>query len=435
MKLSRIFFFVIFLFSIYLASCSSVRPARIRKIVTSSPVLNTHFTGFALYDPVKKKMVAEVLADRYFTPASNTKLFTFFAALNMLGDSIPALQYVERRDSLICWGTADASFLNPSLDNGRAFSFLKSAGKPIYLATGRYTGNFFGYGWMWDDYNGDYQPEITEFPIFENMAHFSSKGTKLRVSPGLLDVFLNTDTLKTSGKFSVRREFMTNEFSFPAVPVPPGYMQSVPFKVDTALVRRLLQDTLKRPVALVSKPVPRDVRTLYSIKSDTLYKHMLQPSDNFLAEHLLLACAVAAGKPMNTTGIINYVTSTYLANLPDKPQWVDGSGLSRMNLFTPRDMVLLLEKIYAKAGNQERLFDLFPAGGKTGTLKNLYKSGKPFVFAKTGTLSNNYSQSGYLLTRRGKRLTYSFMNNNYVNPAADVRKEMERIVTWLYERY
>jgi D-alanyl-D-alanine carboxypeptidase/D-alanyl-D-alanine-endopeptidase (penicillin-binding protein 4) len=78
-----------------------------------------------------------------------------------------------------------------------------------------------------------------------------------------------------------------------------------------------------------------------------------------------------------------------------------------------------------------------PIGGVAGTIKSAYKTdnGVPFVWAKTGTLANNHNQSGYLVTRQGKRLAFSFMNNNFTRPPREIRDEMVRIMTYLHENY
>src|SRR5476651_2711643 len=113
------FTFLITICGLLLGSCSiqshSINKRNIKKQFEQSQVSNDHFTGFALYDMDQKKMVFELNSDKYFTPASNTKLFTFYTCLKMLGDSIPGLRYVNRNDSLIFWGTGDPSFLQTSL--------------------------------------------------------------------------------------------------------------------------------------------------------------------------------------------------------------------------------------------------------------------------------------------------------------------------------
>jgi len=111
--------------------------------------------------------------------------------------------------------------------------------------------------------------------------------------------------------------------------------------------------------------------------------------------------------------------------------------LSRYNLFTPNTSITLLKKISAKVNDDERLHSLFPAGGVSGTLKRAYKTdnGNPFVWAKTGTLTNVYNQSGYIITRKGKKLIYSFMNNNFTKTTEEIRNEMERIITKIHNDY
>src|SRR5471030_1154492 len=162
----NIFYIVILVFSLLaypnFAGASHIKKRKIKKLFKHSAILNDHFTGFALYDLDDKKMIFELNADKYFTPASNTKLFTFYTCLKMLGDSVPALKYAVKGDSLIFWGTGDPSFLHSGLKGTKAFNFLKNSHKKLFFSSGNYTGGFYGDGWAWDDYNDDYQAEITE---------------------------------------------------------------------------------------------------------------------------------------------------------------------------------------------------------------------------------------------------------------------------------
>jgi D-alanyl-D-alanine carboxypeptidase/D-alanyl-D-alanine-endopeptidase (penicillin-binding protein 4) len=125
-----------------------------------------------------------------------------------------------------------------------------------------------------------------------------------------------------------------------------------------------------------------------------------------------------------------------LNDLPDRPDWVDGSGLSRYNMFTPRSIVALLVKILA-IKDEQLVHSLLPQGGVAGTIKNAYKTdnGQVFVWAKTGSLAYDYNQSGYLITRKGRRLAFSFMNNNFNEPTKAVRNEMARIITFIHDEY
>jgi len=45
---------------------------------------------------------------------------------------------------------------------------------------------------------------------------------------------------------------------------------------------------------------------------------------------------------LSTEWTIDSLLKTDLKDLPQKPRWVDGSGLSRYNLFTPQSFVWLL---------------------------------------------------------------------------------------------
>src|ERR1700744_227777 len=121
-----------------------IRKHKIKRLFKPSQIVKDHFTGFALYDMDSRKMIYELNADKYFTPASNTKLFTFYTCKRMLGDSIPAIKYTIKSDSLIFWGTGDPSFLHRDLMGTKAFNFLKKSGKKLFYAAGNYKNAFFG---------------------------------------------------------------------------------------------------------------------------------------------------------------------------------------------------------------------------------------------------------------------------------------------------
>jgi D-alanyl-D-alanine carboxypeptidase/D-alanyl-D-alanine-endopeptidase (penicillin-binding protein 4) len=422
-----------------LVSCShSIRKNQVKKIFRASPIVNDHFTGFALYDLDEHKMIYELNTDKYYTPASNTKLFTFYTCLKMLGDSIPALKYINRNDSLIFWATGDPSFLHSDLKGIKGFNLLKNSTSPLYFSSGGYTGNFYGDGWPYGDYADYYQAEINELPVEDNVTLIYSDGNgNLKIKPSYLQKYLKCDSTFKPATFSVQRNILNNDFIYPAMPIPKKYRAEIPWKVSTALQLELLQDTLKKIITEVKLPMPAAVKTIYNKQADTVYRRMLQPSDNFIAEQLLLVCSSTRFKTLSADSVIAYSVKNYLNDLPDKPQWVDGSGLSRKNLFTPRDIIVLLQKILAEVKDENLLHSLMPAGGVVGTIKSAYKTdnGKPFVWAKTGSLANNHNQSGYLVTRKGKRLAFSFMNNNFTRPTREIRDEMVRIMTYIHETY
>lgn len=440
-------FFLFTLSFFFLTSCAVkkgvVKPYQnIADLIENSPINNHHHVGFCIKEMGSDKMMFEKNANLYFTGASNTKLFTFYTALDMLGDSIPSFEYIIRKDSLILWPMADASFLHPDFRIQKSFDFIKDSGKNIYLVSGRYQGEKYGKGWSWDDFNDYYQTEINEIPIYGNSVNISvNKLGELQYSPDLPGLYLNE--LTTSNNVtSVRRNLNNNNWVLPSS-VKPNYEQNLPLALNKNLIENLLSDTLLatgsviKPVTTLNwRKVPKSAIVSYNILSDSLYKHLLQTSDNFMAEELLLNCAAANKMIMNTDSVIAKASKNLFSDMPDRIQWVDGSGLSRLNLFTPNDMVLVLQKIKDKVDNDERLFTLLPAGGKSGTLKNMFQeSDMPYVYAKSGSLTNNYNLSGYLVGKSGKKYIFSFMNNGFLASFKDIKSEVERVLKNIHDNY
>lgn len=423
---------------IFMGSCAANRQLskKVNAFLDSSQILNDHLVGFALADLDNGTVIYEKNADKYFIPASNTKLYTFYAGLKMFPDSLPALRYTERGDSLIFWGTGDPSFLEERLGGVKAFNFLKSSSKQLYFSSGRYTGNAYGQGWAWDDYTDPSQAEITELPLFGNLITVKGNNGRLGISPAHFNDCFVKDSLLAGRAFSVDRKTDQNEFTYPAVAIPQNYIQQIPYRTSTATTVAMLSDTLKRTVKLVSMDMPATAKTIFNVPSEQVFREMLLTSDNFIAEQLLLVYSNAIQPKLSSTDAITYISGKYFSKLPQKPRWVDGSGMSRMNLFSPRDMIMVLHLIDSAVHNREKLFSMLPAGGKTGTLKNAYpKNDKPFVFAKTGTFSNNYNQSGYVVTKKGRVLSFSLMNNNFMTPLAKVKEEMAKMIIYIHDNF
>ena len=75
--------------SIALTSCGTTY--KIKKDFKQKNKENSFFKGFVLYNPTTKKEIINHNGKKYFTPASNTKLFTFYTAYKTLEDSIASL--------------------------------------------------------------------------------------------------------------------------------------------------------------------------------------------------------------------------------------------------------------------------------------------------------------------------------------------------------
>ncbi len=428
-----------------LSSCASKKDIS-KPQQSLSDYLNTdlnkhHHVGFMIKESGSDKVLFQQNSDKNFTAASNIKLLTLYAGLNMLGDSVPSFQYVEKGDSLLIWPMGDPTFLHPSFKNQKAFDFLKNSGKNIYIISGRYRGEKFGQGWSWDDYNESFQAEITDFPLYGNVVScVQDPSGVLKLSPDLSSLYFSELSASKSSSI-IKRNISGNNLSVPAT-LKAGYKQTLPIFFSKNILESLLTDTLLATGLITSsvktlpwRPVPAQAKIIYNAKTSEVFAKMLQDSDNFIAEQLLLNYAAANQMEMNSKALISSATK-YFPEMQSTYQWVDGSGLSRLNMVSPEMMIKVLEKIKTKVDNEQELFALLPAGGKSGTLKNMFTaSPETFIYAKSGSLSNNYNLSGYLIGKSGKRYVFSYLNNNYLKPSKEVKAEVEKFLTFVHEHY
>jgi D-alanyl-D-alanine carboxypeptidase len=76
-------------------SCSVTRQInkQVKKIILPDTVISTGHTGISIYEPATGSYWYNYDATTYFVPASNTKLFSLYAGLKYLGDSLTAAKY------------------------------------------------------------------------------------------------------------------------------------------------------------------------------------------------------------------------------------------------------------------------------------------------------------------------------------------------------
>ena len=130
---------------------------------------------------------------------------------------------------------------------------------------------------------------------------------------------------------------------------------------------------------------------------------------------------------------IDLLQSDWKAFLPDPLIWVDGSGVSRYNMVTPRSLVAVLEQIHQQIGMEE-IKKFFPAATLTGIKKDPWGGDQPYVYAKTGTLRHNLTLSGYLLGRKNTPYAFSIMVNHVSAPNAEVRKGIGSLLAYLRKK-
>ncbi len=440
-------FFACSMLAVLVASCAGTRRSErfftknLPREIQQSPVFRQSFTGFTLLDPATGRILCDVNGDHYFIPASNTKIMTLYACLKVLGDSVPGLRYIAQDSSLYVFGTGDPSFLHPQFQQWRrSFSFLKTSPN-IYRVPNRDGWTILGPGWAWDDIDEYYSPEMSDLPVYGNVRRlYATADGRLALAPAFWQKTFFRDSVAAS-RDSLQIARFNNQIHYNARKIwAKDFERWIPIRNAGFETRAMLSDTLKKSMVQLDASNPEwstsiRKKTLFSTPIDTVLRRMMHQSDNFIAEQMLLVCAGKKFDLLRQDTVIRWILDFSLANLPQRPKWSDGSGLSRYNLNSPQSLTQVLLRLWQEQP-RERLFSLFPAGGVTGTITDWYKgkNGKPYVFAKSGSMSGVYCLSGYVVRNNGKVLIFSFMHNNFTGSSRPWRAEMQRLLEEIAER-
>ncbi len=403
--------------------------------------------------------------NKLLMPASNMKLVTLAAAAGTLGWDYRFMTTLETAapieagvlaGDLAVRGTGDPTI---NTRDGRATqvfddwaSALKAAG--ISRIDGNIVGDdnafddaWLGGGWAWDYLQYDYAAPIGALEYDEDFADLVvTPGARegdpvfVELTPGSGLRLFNRATTGPPG--SAATIDYVRHLEEPVLEVtgmaPRG---AVPLTREVAVVNptiffvQALRDALiARGIDVAGRAVdaddlvpPADRRVLARSDSPPLSDIatvLMKVSQNLYAETLLKAIGAAHGG-LGTTDGGRVVTRALLTSwgIPESSYvQMDGSGLSRYDYVTADMLVTILSRLYADEPHRAAFLATLPVAGRDGTMdKRLKKTrAEGNAMAKTGSISNVRTLSGFVRTRDGEMLAFSILANNFTIPASTV---------------
>lgn len=409
-------------------------------------------------------------------PASNLKVITLAAAAARLGWDytyetqvlgLGAIDFGFLDGDLIVRGSGDPSIGSEEVPAGPLFRSwaerLKALG--VRSLSGRVIGDDnaiddepYGQGWMWDDMDEAYSAGVGALQLNVN-------ATVLTITPASTPGAPAIVTSATDGSgWTLRNRVTTGEAGSPlqvstqrpanravlevtgSIPVGSAPVQrriavANPTQHFVEELRKALTANgidVKGPAVdiddLEDPPKPQDAVPLVMHRSPplrTLALTMMRISQNQYAETLVKTVGAQAGAPTFEGG--RQQTSQVLAEWgvdPSEAVLADGSGLSRYNLVTADGLVTTLAHIARSPTLDGPFRATLTVAGADGMLKERLK-GTPAegrVQAKTGSMRNARSLSGFTETGDGEPVAFAVLVNNYGVPAAEVDQAIDALL-------
>jgi len=390
-------------------------------------------------------------ADKLYAPGSGTKLFTAAAALYHLKPDYTIFTSLAQKDKdVYITFNGSPSLTIDNLNKLVSYLDMKTIDGDIILDSTRFKAPYYASGNSYDDLGWYYTAPVTAVILNENAADFkviSAKelGLPVQIVPEKADAGISIssqviaisneydedcrvnidikphNTLRLYGCFA---EYKQPKFIHLAITDPLFLAKQI---VSNALDKQGI--VLKGSIR--SGKTPADARVISRFRSKNLIQlitHMLQESDNLYADSLYkqLAYSVTGeGSFIKGAFAMKKILEQYTHLDTNQLVLTDGAG-TRYNLVTPEQMVVLLEGLY-KDNNMRPIFlKALPQSGVSGTLKDRMKKTalEKNVFAKTGSLHDISSLSGYIIQPGSHPLIFSIIING-INTPLGTAKSLE----------
>lgn len=457
-----------------LALCLLASPARADSLgdsldhILSIPALKGGTVGAVVERVGDGQVLYARQPDTRLMPASNRKLFTSAAALEVLGDGFTFKTDVlatARPDSAgtlhgdVCLRGVGDSLLSPDDMDEMA---REVAGAGVKRIEGRVIGDGgvfrdgpYGEGWSWDDLPYYYAAQVAGLEVSRGVlaVHVtagSAVGDPVRVAvdqPTAYLPFVNTATTGDKGAANdcdISRPSGHNILVVTGTVPLGGKADGLVTVEDPAhYAATVFKEALGRRGVLVSGPAMSGTRpdtatvllgSHTSIPLSAYIARMNKPSDNLLAESLVRVQGAVKGKA-GTYAAGHAVETAFFKSLgldTDAIDLVDGSGLSRFDLVTPRAVAALLRAMHQKL-DWSAYYDSLPIAGVDGSLRNRMKGTRAAgnVHAKTGSLGGVSSLSGYVTGAGGTVYVFSLLMNNFPGSDADAHAAQDQFAVAL----
>ena len=398
-----------FLFSSLLFSCVSLKKEYFNAVDTQN------HTGALIFNQNKSKIEFEHNAEAYFIPASTLKLVTALITKQAHQDHIPLALYRVQGDSLHLKPTGDPTLWHPKLHQEQFDSILEAHEHLIIHLNDKETVYPYAPGWSWDDYDRYYSAELSIMPIAGNQVHINPLDTlNFEVYPNYFEDKVRVEA--QAPKF--RRAKTKNEF---VITASQKDSISIPLIYDEIDLSALISSLSGKDVQIRTKnEIGKTWKTLQGVESDSLIKYMLEKSDNFLAEQMLL---------LNTKHLYNsFEIDSLIPNqkkeLGIKGRWVDGSGLSRYNLISPKELTQVLMQ-FKKENSLSYIQKVLPK--RTLNIDNT----TVYFYGKTGSMSGVYNYVGMVKTKKKNEVYFALFQNNALDGRV-LKSRLTAYLKWVY---
>ena len=359
-------------------------------------------------------------ADLRVMPASNEKIVTAVFALETLGlDFRPVTKFWKVGKDIVVDSAGD-----PSLDSAEVAEIRKrlavQPGATVYVRQDYNPG--IGPGWEADDLAFRYAAPISALCMDRGEFWLTAKDGCVGIPHWSL-ARLATEPFEKEARSDMdwRTRTVTYHGKVPKDGPVARFAQPDPARSVALALGGTYKVTDKVPdrspdIVFEGDPLP------------VIAKNCLEPSDNVIAENLLL---MAAGK-IKALGTDPYgeaaarATAFYdgIGVRKGDLRIQDGSGLSRHNLVTATGLAQVLRHAYQQP-YRDVFLEALPMAGE-GTLAGRLTGTR--VWAKTGTIDSVSALSGYLDVGKPEPVVFSIVMNHHVFPASVARETQDRLV-------